>query len=739
MANPWEEYAPSGAAPVSSSPTDVNVNGFGMPDAIKQASPSGPWSEYQTGTDVVSRNIPKIQPGVSRFASNLWDKSIGSMIPMLKRAVGYEELDKAHEAIKNGDYANAGSSLFNWATGTPATRIADTVIDSAKATGQHVYDEAANAGKALKEGRLEDAVVHGATALFPTRADQVKKAVDAVKAGHAPDAIAHIAAAASGDEDAATMANSAEQMRSGDVAGGLGSALGPVVNAGLAAAGGAVPGESAVALRPVSSGLTAEEQAAVNFAHERGIPLSAATETGNKFVQSAQKVAASQPLGAGVSKAASEATRDALVKTGQSLVEIPTTEEAAGNSVASALEAKRASHAAGAREAYSRLEQIENDPTNTQTVKTGERTINTGVLDESGNPVTRTESITKDIAVPVDMTPVIKSLRPIYDKLSEELPIAQRQASPGFTAIKNIVEGDTMVPASVAEANLGAVKQIQRETVSPKSKFLAGQAVDAMRPVVDDAVSAAGDDAISALREGRALTKAKYATQATIDQLPTEPVKLFNKLTANEDTNINLLRDVQSKAPGSMPALGRAVLQGLVDSATASEGARPGTAFTNWNKIGDATKQILFPDPVARKGIDNFFTLAKKVAENPNPSGSAVVAYSMAPAGLMIHNPVAATATLLSGYGVAKLLNSPTGVRLLTEGMKVPLKTPAVAAGIAAQITKMAGTDAKPFLLPKAAKNEGSQPQYSEGQAVRLANGDTVTIKKINGEGTFDY
>jgi hypothetical protein len=675
---------------------------------------------------------PEKPSAASRFASNLWDKSIGSMIPMLKRAVGYEELDKAHEAIKNGDYANAGASLFNWATGTPATRVADSVIDSAKATGQHVYDEAANAGKALKEGRLEDAVVHGATALFPTRTEQVKKAIDAVRAGHAPDAIAHVAAAVNPDaEGAATMANSAEQMRSGDVAGGLGSALGPVVNAALAAV---APEEKAIPAP--ASGLTAEEQAAVNFAHERGIPLSAATETGNKFVQAAQKVAASQPLGAGVSKAASEATREALAKTGQALVETPTTEEAAGNTVASALEAKRASQSSGAQSAYSRLEQIEADPKNTQTIKTGERTIDTGLLDESGKPVTRTEPVTKDIAVPVDMTPVIKSLRPLYDKLSEELPIAQRQSSPGFTAIKNIVEGDTMVPASVAEANLGAVKQIQRETVSPKSKYLASQAVDAMRPVVDDAVSAAGDDAISALREGRALTRAKYATQATIDQLPTEPVKLFNKLTANEDTNINLLRDVQSKAPGSMPALGRAVLQGLVDSATASEGARPGTAFSNWNKIGDATKQILFPDPATRKGIDNFFTLARKVAENPNPSGSAVVAYSMAPAGLMIHNPLAATATLLSGYGVAKLLNSPAGVKLLTQGMKVPLKTPAVAGAVASQITKMAGSDAKPFLLPQAAKAE---PQYSEGQTVQLANGDKVTIKKINPDGTFDY
>ena len=227
MAGPWEDYAlpQSQTAPATSN--------------------AGPWSDFQSQPQAVTQTE---QPNaVSRFASNLWDKSIGSMIPLLKRAVGTDELDKAYEAAKQGDYKSAGHALEDWAGGAktlwnpllaPGNRVATAVAQPAIQNVQTGIQEVKNAAQALKDGRYEDAVVHGATALFPTRTEQVQKAVDAVKAGHAPDAMAHIAAAVTGGDEAATMANSAEQMRSGDVAGGLGSAIAPVVNAGLAAAGG---------------------------------------------------------------------------------------------------------------------------------------------------------------------------------------------------------------------------------------------------------------------------------------------------------------------------------------------------------------------------------------------------------------------------------------------------------------------------------------------------------------------
>lgn len=627
---------------------------------------------------------------ITRFASNLWNKSIGSMIPLLKRAMGTEELDKAYESAKSGNYAEAGNTLANWAgpiynpLKAPGERVATAVAQPMIQGAKDRVEQIQHAAQALKEGRLEDAVTHGMTAIFPERTEQVQKAVQAVKDGHAPDALAHIAAAIVGGEDAATMANSAEQMRGGDVAGGIGSAIAPAVNTGLAVIGGLEAPESSAAT-PMA---TTPEAA---FAAEHKFPIPRSVEANNKVVSGLESHLSNALGSSGVMREAADATRQGLSRIGGELADkvapvttpqiagealqdsaasrnaaieaakseqdqmlaekgekvadtispTPATPETAGAGAAGTLKATEKAHGAGASAAYQRLADIENSPENLKTVKTGEKAspevdkwaqalANKNYADLSPEDQARVNSTMKtvglkptidttaDIALPVDMRPVKQSLQTVYDQLKSTMPIAQQQASRGLKAIENIINGDDYVSASTADTNLGAVKAIEREAPNDKTTFLARKAIDAFSPAVDAAISSAGPEAADALQQGRALTRAKYATRDTFEQLPTEPVQIYRTLTAPSDTNINLLRDVKAKAPQSIPAIGRAMVQGLMDDAHTSgieKGAR------SWAKIGDATKLELLGTHEKVAAVDSYFNTAKELNASPVPAG----------------------------------------------------------------------------------------------------------------------
>jgi hypothetical protein len=275
--------------------------------------------------------------------------------------------------------------------------------------------------------------------------------------------------------------------------------------------------------------------------------------------------------------------------------------------------------------------------------------------------------------------------------------VGQQQYSRGLQAIHNILEGKDFVPASAADQNLSAAKAIQRDATNLKTKWAAGKVIDSAGTAVNDAVSQLGPDAADALKQGRELTRAKYATQEAIDNLPTEPVQIFNKLTSTKDANINLLQDIAQKAPDSVPHVARAVVDGLMDKAFAEAGtAKPGTVLNEWNKLGDSTKKLLFKDPATIKNLDNFFTFAKKAAENPNPSGSGYVASLTADGGLAIAAPHLGIPYVISKIALGRLLVSPTGARILTQGLRIPARKGVMSSAAANSILRLAGKSARP-------------------------------------------
>jgi hypothetical protein len=307
----------------------------------------------------------------------------------------------------------------------------------------------------------------------------------------------------------------------------------------------------------------------------------------------------------------------------------------------------------------------------------------------------------KYVTLPVDMKPVKAAVQPLYDELARRWPIAKQQASEGFRAVENIVNGEDILSASDADANLSALKALQREASDPRSQRIINQAVREMDLAVRGAVTKGGPEAIAALDRGRALTRAKYEALNTGELLERgtlgEPVKIFQKLTGRKDTQVNLLRQVQRQAPDQMPKVGRAFLEGLFDQATKEGGYnKAGTVANAWQALGDESKQIMFKDPGLIEDLDNFFRLSRRLAEGTNPSGTTptFVGLEATREGFtyFIRNPIKGTVFGISGKLLAKWLYNPRTARALAEGLRVPVSAPGAArVGSIAYLLKLAG------------------------------------------------
>lgn len=538
--------------------------------------------------------------------------------------------------------------------------------------------------------------------VLQAQGEQFTKAKESYGKGEYSQAIGHGLAYALGGIGPAA-AHGGEQFASGDISGGIGT-----TGALLA------PEAASAALRlrdiPVIPKMLTKnpaEASAVRFGMREGLPVDAATATGNPAVRGMQWLGDQSIVGGFLNRAekATGATKlsaklDQLANPSGGAI----TPEQAGAGIRRVLESKIAAQHGAANTAYEGLRRIEADPKNLQHVETGTRpaplTAATMGIGPRGTVPTYT-----DIPLPVDMRAVKAALTPIAEQMEKTMPVTQRDASPGLQAIKQIIDGPDYVSASVADRNLGAVKGVARGADSnylrDVSQGLAAKAVNELSGAVDAAVAMGGPDAIDALKRGREATKIKYEVADVLDKVREEPVQAFGQAVYSKDAGINQLRDIAMHAPGEMSRVGSAFLNDILDTATSQGGFDRATgAWAKWDKLGAETKKILFKDPQYIKNLDDFFLLAKKLGENPNPSGSGFVIQNFATAVAAGTGHLGAiAATTLSLAGLSKILHSPRAVNLMVNGLKVSGKVP-VAAITAANLASVLDSNTKKLAVP---------------------------------------
>lgn len=485
------------------------------------------------------------------------------------------------------------------------------------------------------------------------------------------------------------MAESGDLLAEGETARGLGA----LTDVGLQIAG---PKALSTAAPKLTAGIRGRtpanpaEASAVAFAGERGVPLDAGTATGSQFVKNVQKRAGSSYGGANIAETAQRAQAGALARVGDELAGQANVRQAgipgpavdavkAGENVRSALETKiRGQHTTATR-AYDVLRQAEADPAHATRVVTQPKIER---ITSDGRRAVLQEEVADSIRLAVDIKSAKDALRPMYEREMAASKITPPQGARGraVVALDRLMKGPDSAPLSVVDEALGELKALARGADMPELRTqgqgIAAGVVQRLDKQVRDRAAAAGPDVLKALEDGRAATKTKYDLSDAMDLVTTaEPRGTFNRLTASKDAGIAKLRTLQRTAPEQVPDVARALLEDILDKPTSEGGFKfADKAQADWQRIGPQTRSVLFkPDQI--KALDDFFLLAKKIGENPNPSGTAQV--------LNATNVVAA----IPMWALAKVLYSPAAVRRLTTGVRMSVSgAPAAKTAAAAQI-----------------------------------------------------
>lgn len=451
------------------------------------------------------------------------------------------------------------------------------------------------------------------------------------------------------------------------------------------------------------------ERAAVDFGL-RADPrmVDAATASGNRFVRGAQKIADESLLGSTVGGRAAQARAEGFTDVGNRLTDrvspTPVTAEQAGQGVRDAVRTRGNTLNADATAAYDRLRAFEQQQAARIQQVGGVRGPST-----SNRPFT-------DVPLAVDIAATKAAMKPLYDSLRRKQQLVgtlMGDEARALTRLDGLMQAPDMAPLSVADAALSDLKSLARVDEAFKrtsGQGAAAQAVTSLDRAVVNAARQGGRDVFDALMEGRAATVNKYKAIEVFDALRAEPVQVFNQLTANKDSAVSLLRQVQREAPNELPKLGRAYLEGLLQKATAEGGfSRADSIFRDWANLGSETKRLMFQSPALVSDLDNFFLLAKRTAENPNPSGTAFTLTKTGEVTLLINNPAVGIPVTLSGAALSKLLHSPRAVRLMVRGLRIPAGNKAAAATASAELAQIARETG--VLAPAAAERQQSGSQ----------------------------
>ena len=471
------------------------------------------------------------------------------------------------------------------------------------------------------------------------------------------------------------MSDRGNQLQRGEYAAAAGDII-PVVAMTAIGAGGSPEIQTPALMRNANSA----ERAAVSFGEQRGIPIDAATATGNRFVRGTQQIADQSMAGSVVGGRARAAQETALTDTGRSLAAEagpPSSPIDAAESASAAVTEKVRQLSSKADDAYTRLR----------------------TLEQNSNPETRAaypaDPQFQSMRLAVDLRPAKQGLTSLYERLKREAELVPLQGGKAraLTALDRLMSGPDFQPLSIVDEALGDLKDLARTTDIPelrtKGQGVAAHAVSQLGDQVLKTATDAGPDVLTALQEGRSATVEKYAVAKVRESLfgkdaSKEPGSVFNGLTADNDLGLSKLRQLQSVAPDQVPLVGRAVLEDMLKRATAEGGfMHTDRLFADWGRLGNNTKALLFPDASLRSSLDNFFLLAKKIGENPNPSGSALSMMKGGELAAIVYDPWVGLPTSLGLGTLSKMLHSPAVVRALTQGLRLRLDN----APAAAQVT----------------------------------------------------
>jgi hypothetical protein len=449
------------------------------------------------------------------------------------------------------------------------------------------------------------------------------------------------------------------------------------------------------ALPLVRNRLDPVKQVAMDWAEKHGIRLSTGQRTGNQMVTKMERGLENTFGSSGRTQDFFQGQAGELEAAGRGLVNRTQPGASlnpfeAGEKLSQRVQSVIADAKANADTLYSDVRS--QYAANSHTVQVGVKT--SPVLGPNGQPIQT--PVMKTFELPVDVKAAKARLTPLFEELNVTMPEAKRQMSPGFQALKQIIEGPDVMDAVTADRNLSALKSLARggnnQYLNSRSQGLAKVAIGQISADFDAALNAANPTILPKLQQARTFVKNQHTVAEILNALPDEPAALYQRVTSAGDRTYTDLAFLNRIAPGEMRQVGRTYLEGLFQKATNEGGFnRAAGVMADWNKLGPKTKSLLFGNQANVSELNKFFLAAKQLTQDPNPSGTGKLISTLGILGAGIDAfrtegtlqdkaerfgvdviSLGATSNLLS-----RLLLTPGGAKLLTGVMTLPPKTPA--------------------------------------------------------------
>jgi len=435
-------------------------------------------------------------------------------------------------------------------------------------------------------------------------------------------------------------------------------ALGPVLGAGVKASYRAA-NETLDAFLTRNPKLRSTMQTAIDYAKAHKIPLTAGQEAGNEHLITLEQQLPSQWGSSQIAQKANLLQEEALIKEAQVAANRINPTKAASpiesaENLSSRLMGRITESKNFVNKRYDQVRSILKSERNTQTRVIGQK--ESALVDEFGQPL-KTD-VTATFETPIDVTRSQKDLRPLYDEIAKLMPEAQRQNSPGFTALREIIEGKKVMDAETLDKNLGAIKALIRRAgkdfLPSRSQGIAARVVGSLEKEVTDAYGKAGGGALAKLWQARRGVKDYHEVNEILASLPDEPGALYARLVQGSDKRLNLLKDLQQYAPKEVQQVGNTFMQGLVDKLTANgQIGRAEGVLADWNRLGPETKRILFGNQEQANQFHRFLITVQELNKMRNPSGTAKAMASL--------SSILSVSKGAKNYALAKILMEPGG------------------------------------------------------------------------------
>ena len=252
-----------------------------------------------------------------------------------------------------------------------------------------------------------------------------------------------------------------------------------------------------------------------------------------------------------------------------------------------------------------------------------------GIVDASGRAVSAAPRPVFDvIETPVDIRDLKSApwVQELWDDMNE-LTLDSRNSSQAYASLKRLLEGPDLVSARAAERARSGLLALARTASSPDVRNVnqgnAAALAQALRTRINTAVEQyAGPDALQALERGRATHASKMQVADILDDVSKEGVQAFNKMTWSDDRGVGALEQLAAVAPDLMPQVGRTwfsqtVTKHVADGVLNLDKVR--SLQADYARLGDDTKRLMFRNPQVRRQVDAWFANLSTGADAVGP------------------------------------------------------------------------------------------------------------------------